>query len=157
MEVTLSKAIVEDAAAIHEMQTRAFLPLLEKYQDYDTNPASETVERVVERLNQACVDYYIIRNAGVAAGSIRVVKKEDNHYWIGTTFILPEFQGQGIAQQVFSQIERIYADAKSWGLATIVQEERNCYLYEKLGYRRTGETKEINDKLTLCFYEKTLF
>ncbi|AIQ29136.1 MULTISPECIES: GNAT family N-acetyltransferase [unclassified Paenibacillus] len=156
MEVTLSKAVAEDAAAIHEMQTRAFLPLLEKYQDYGTNPANETVDRVVERLNQACVDYYIIRNAGVAAGSIRVKKTDEQKYWLGQIFILPEYQGQGIAQQVFNQIERIYADAKSWGLATIVQEERNCYLYEKLGYRRTGETKEINDKLTLCFYEKTL-
>lgn len=64
MEVTLSEAVAEDAAAIHEMQTRAFLPLLEKYQDYDTNPANETVYRVVERLNQACVDYYIIRYSG---------------------------------------------------------------------------------------------
>jgi GNAT superfamily N-acetyltransferase len=156
MEVTLSKAVAEDAAAIHEMQTRAFLPLLEKYQDYDTNPANETVDRVVERLNQACVDYYIIRNAGVAAGSIRVKKTDEQKYWLGQIFILPEYQGQGIAQQVFTQIEHIYAEAKTWGLATIVQEEKNCYLYEKLGYRRTGETKEINDKLTLCFYEKTL-
>lgn len=156
MEVTLSRAVVEDAPAIHEMQTRAFMPLLEKYQDHETNPANETVERVAERINQASVDYYIIRYAGVAAGSIRVKKTDEQKYWLGQIFILPEYQGQGIAQQVFAQIEKIYADATVWGLATIMQEERNCYLYEKLGYKRTGETKEINDKLTLCFYEKTL-
>ncbi|AIQ57967.1 GNAT family N-acetyltransferase [Paenibacillus borealis] len=156
MEVTLSTAVVEDAPAIHEMQTRAFMPLLEKYQDHETNPANETVERVAERINQASVDYYIIRYAGVAAGSIRVKKTDEQKYWLGQIFILPEYQGQGIAQQVFAQIEKIYADATVWGLATIMQEERNCYLYEKLGYRRTGETKEINDKLTLCFYEKKL-
>ncbi|WP_342549262.1 GNAT family N-acetyltransferase [Paenibacillus sp. FSL P2-0089] len=153
-EVTLSKATLEDAADIHAMQLQAFLPLLEKYQDYETSPANETVERVAERLNQAFVDYYIIRYAGVAAGSIRVKKTDEQKYWLGQIFILPEYQGLGIAQQVFAQIEQIYADATVWGLATIVQEERNCYLYEKMGYRKTGETQEINDKLTLCYYEK---
>ncbi|MEK3794269.1 GNAT family N-acetyltransferase [Paenibacillus sp. FSL R7-0204] len=153
-EVTLSKATVGDAEDIHAMQLQAFMPLLEKYQDYETSPANETVERVAERLNQASVDYYIIRNAGVAAGSIRVKKTDAQKYWLGQIFILPQYQGQGIAQQVFAQIEQMYADATVWGLATIVQEERNCYLYEKMGYRRTNETREINDKMTLCYYEK---
>lgn len=154
--VTLSKATVEDAAAIHAMQLEAFLPLLEKYQDYETNPANETLERLVERMNQEFVDYYLIRNAGNAVGSMRVKKTDQHQYWLGQICVLPQCQGQGIAQQAFALIEEIYADAITWGLATVVQEERNCYLYEKLGYRRTNETREINDKMTLCFYEKTL-
>ncbi|WP_238649570.1 GNAT family N-acetyltransferase [Paenibacillus piscarius] len=152
--VTLSKATVEDAAVIHAMQHAAFLPLLEKYQDYETNPANETMERLLERMNQEFVDYYIIRNAGNAVGSIRVKKTDEHHYWLSQLCVVPQSQGQGIAQQAFALIEEIYADAKTWGLATVVQEERNCYLYEKLGYRRTNETREINDKMTLCFYEK---
>lgn len=32
--------------------------------------------------------------------------------------------------------------------------ESNCYLYEKLGYKRTEHTKVINDKMTIVFYEK---
>ncbi|MEK5032988.1 GNAT family N-acetyltransferase [Paenibacillus sp. FSL R7-0302] len=155
-EVTLSKATVEDAAVIHAMQLEAFLPLLEKYQDYETNPANETLERLVERMNQEFVNYYIIRNAGNAVGSIRVKKIEEHHYWLGQLCVVPQSQGQGIAQQAFARIEEIYSDAKMWGLATVVQEERNCYLYEKLGYRRTDEIREINDKMTLCFYEKKL-
>lgn len=153
-EVTLSKATVEDAAVIHDMQLQAFLPLLEKYQDYETNPANETLERLVERMNQEFVDYYLIRNAGNAVGSMRVKKTDEHQYWLGQICVLPQCQGQGIAQQAFALIEEIYADAKMWGLATVVQEERNCYLYEKLGYRRTDETREINDKMTLCYYEK---
>lgn len=154
MEVSLSKAEVKDAAAIHEMQTRAFLPLLEKYQDYDTNPANETVDRTVERIHQAHADNYLIRYSGAAVGAIRVVRKENATYRVGRIFILPEFQGLGIAQQVFALIEQMYTDAKVWELDTVMQEQRNCYLYEKLGYRRTGGTTVINDKLTLCFYEK---
>lgn len=153
-EVTLSKATVEDAAVIHALQLDAFMPLLEKYQDYETNPANETMERLLERMNQQFVDYYIIRNAGNAVGSIRVKKTGEHNYWLSQLCVVPQCQGQGITQQAFARIEEIYADAKTWGLATVVQEERNCYLYEKLGYTRTSETREINDKMTLCFYEK---
>ncbi|MEK3903957.1 GNAT family N-acetyltransferase [Paenibacillus sp. FSL R7-0179] len=155
-EVTLSKATLEDAADIHAMQLQAFLPLLEKYKDHETSPANETLERIVERMNQDFIDYYIIYNAGIAAGSVRVKKKDKHEYWLGQICVLPQYQGLGIAQQAFALIEEVYADAQSWGLATIMQEERNCYLYEKLGYKRTPETQVINDKLTLCFYEKTL-
>lgn len=53
-------------------------------------------------------------------------------------------------------VEQIYDDAKSWNLGTILQEKGNCYLYEKIGYKKTGATKAINDKMTMVFYEKHL-
>ncbi|GIO39496.1 hypothetical protein J41TS12_43570 [Paenibacillus antibioticophila] len=61
-----------------------------------------------------------------------------------------------IAQKVFSIIEDMYNDARYWELDTILQEQGNCYLYEKLGYRRTGEIKQINDEMTIVSYEKHL-
>lgn len=51
-------------------------------------------------------------------------------------------------------IEDIYNDATAWALDTIMQEQGNFYLYEKLGYKRTGEAKVVNDKMTIIFYEK---
>ncbi|AHF06030.1 GNAT family acetyltransferase [Desulfitobacterium metallireducens DSM 15288] len=48
----------------------------------------------------------------------------------------------------------MYWNAKTWELDTILQERRNCYLYEKLGYKKTEKTEVINDKMTLVFYEK---
>ncbi|MEK4347105.1 GNAT family N-acetyltransferase [Paenibacillus sp. FSL P4-0184] len=89
-------------------------------------------------------------------GGVRIVKKENNTYRVSPIFIMPEYQGMGIAQQVFAIIEQRYNDAKKWELDSIEQEQRNCYLYEKVGYKRTEETKRINDKLTLVFYEKTI-
>ncbi|WP_151733839.1 GNAT family N-acetyltransferase ['Paenibacillus yunnanensis' Narsing Rao et al. 2020] len=156
MGITLRKADGADAAVIHEMQVRTFLPLLEKYQDAETSPANEPVERVLQRIEQPQSDYYIIQNAGVPVGGIRVRQKEVQQYWISPVFILPEYQGLGIAQAVFGIIEELYPEARVWGLATILQEERNCYLYEKLGYTRTGEPHPINDKLTIVGYEKLL-
>ena len=43
---------------------------------------------------------------------------------------------------------------EDWELDTILQEPKNCYLYEKMGYRQTGKKNVINERLTLVFYEK---
>lgn len=154
MEITLSKANLEDASTILEMQIIAFMPLLEKYRDYDTSPANESIDRIVHRLNQEFTDYYFINHDETPVGAIRIVTINNWTYRISPIFILPAYQGRGIAQQVFTMIEEMYSDAKSWELDTILQETGNCYLYEKLGYKRTGEIKVINERMTIVFYEK---
>lgn len=156
MDISLFRSGLNEASKIHEMQIKAFIPLLNKYRDYETNPANEPLERVIDRLKQAYTDYYIIRNSNISVGAIRIQRKENNIYRVGPVFILPEYQGKGIAQKVFSIIEDMYNDARFWELDTILQEQGNCYLYEKLGYRRTGEIKQINDEMTIVSYEKHL-
>ncbi|WP_432664661.1 GNAT family N-acetyltransferase [Wukongibacter baidiensis] len=154
MNISLNKAELKDAKTIHAMQIKSFMPLLEKYQDFETNPANEPIEKVVKRIIQPSADYYIIKGDDIAVGGIRIVKRDNKCYRVSPIFILPEHQGIGIAQKVFHMIEQIYYDARSWELETILQEQGNCYLYEKLGYKTTGETQIINDKMTLVFYEK---
>lgn len=155
MEVSLCKATLDDAAKLHEMQVKAFMPLLEKYQDYETNPANESLKKVITRFNQPFTDYYLIKNLEVTIGGIRVIKMDNESYRVSPIFILPEHQGKGIAQKVFAIIEEIYHNARSWELDTIMQEEGLCHLYEKIGYKRTGKSKIINEKITIIFYEKS--
>jgi len=138
------------------MQIKAFTPLFNKYQDHTTSPANESVERIIDRLNESSTDYYIIKDCEVPVGAIRIVRKENKAYRVSPVFIVPEHQGKGIAQKVFAIIEDKYKDALIWELDTILQEQGNCYLYEKLGYRKTGQTKQINDKMTIVFYEKRM-
>lgn len=156
MEISLSKAGLKEASIIHEMQIKAFMPLLNKYKDYETSPANQTVEQIEDRINQSYTDYYLIREANIPVGAIRIVKKENKNYRVSPVFILPDYQGRGIAQKVFSMIEDRYSDARIWELATILEEQRNCYLYEKLGYRQKGDPKQINDKMTIVIYEKRM-
>ncbi|MEK4475614.1 hypothetical protein NSQ91_20500 [Paenibacillus sp. FSL R7-0048] len=66
MEISLSKADASDAAFIHEMQVKAFMPLLEKYKDYETSPANESVEQIRDRINQSFADYYMIKYFDIA-------------------------------------------------------------------------------------------
>jgi GNAT superfamily N-acetyltransferase len=154
MEISLIKSGLDDAETIHSMQIKSFMPLFKKYQDFETSPANEPLEKVVNRIKQSFTDYYIIKIEDTAIGGIRIVKKDIGVYRVSPIFILPEYQGKGIAQKVFEIVEQIYTDARTWELDTILQEQGNCYLYEKLGYKKTGKTEVINDKMTLVYYEK---
>ncbi|MBA2176092.1 GNAT family N-acetyltransferase [Halobacillus locisalis] len=154
MEVRLEKATVPDAQSIFDIQVEAFMPLLDKYKDHDTNPANETVERVISRINNPDGAFYKIVADQKLVGAICILWKEDVHFWISPMFILPSYQGRGVAQKAITLVEERYPQATTWELATII-EERNCYLYEKMGYDKTGVSKKLNDHATLIFYKKT--
>lgn len=156
MNIFLVMSSLEDAPMIHDMQLRSFQPLLQKYEDDETSPANESLTRIEERIQQSVTDYYLIKVDDLAIGAIRIVKKENKTYRVSPVFIVPEFQGQGVAQKVFSRIEVIYSDAEKWELDTILQEKENCYLYEKLGYQRTGKFTQINSKMTIVDYVKRI-
>lgn len=154
MEIKLSRANIDNAKEIHAMQVEAFQELLEKYQDFATSPANETPEKVEARLRQVYTFYYFICIGQQKVGAIRVVDKKDTgKKRISPIFILSEFQGKGIAQKAIQLCEEIHGK-ENWELDTILQEPKNCHLYEKMGYRQTGKTEVINERLTLTFYEK---
>ena len=155
MKIELLRAGVNDAKELHAMQVESFRELFEKYQDYDTSPAKESVEKIEARLKQDFTYYYFICSGLQKIGAIRVVDKKENgkNKRISPIFVLPEFQGQGIAQEAIRLCEEIHGK-EGWELDTILQEPKNCHLYEKMGYRQTGKTEVINERLTLVFYEK---
>lgn len=153
--ITLQKAGIEDARTIHAMQVQAFQGLLEKYQDYATNPAAEPVEKILWRMRAEGSCYFFILRDKEAIGAIRIV---DNgaKCRVSPVYILPEYQGRGYAQQAMLLAEKLYPQASLWELDTIQEEPRLCHLYEKLGYRRTGQTTQIQPGMTIVYYEKTI-
>ena len=156
MRISLKKASIRDAEAIYRLQVESFLPLLRKYRDYETNPANEDVERVINRLKQPHTTYYFIILDGVQIGAIRIIYYDEvRRARISPMFIVPEHQGKGYGQDALALVEEV-VDAECWELETILKEEGNCYLYEKMGYRKTGVTREINDRMTIVFYKKLL-
>lgn len=154
MKVKLRKAILSDAKALLAMQKTAFMPLLEKYQDYDTSPAAETIERTQARIASSSGGFFKIVADGNWAGAVCIQQGKESAYWIGPIFIHPDFQGKGIAQRAMAEVEKLFAEASAWKLATLLEEQGNCYLYEKVGYVRTDRCEPINDKATLVYYEK---
>lgn len=154
MNITLHRASLADAETIWQMQKIAFAALLEKYQDFDTNPGNEPLEKVQWRLSLPATHFYFIQADGENVGAIRVIDRRDaSPKKISPLFILPQHHGKGIAQAAIREAERIHGSSH-WQLDTILQEAGNCHLYEKMGYRQTGETKVINERMTLVFYKK---
>lgn len=155
MEVKLWRADIDDAREIHAMQVEAFGALLEKYQDFDTNPACESVEKVEARLKQDVTYYYFICTGQQKVGAVRVVEQKERgrNKRISPIFILPEFQDRGIAQEAIRLCEEMHG-SENWELETILQEPGNCHLYEKMGYRQTDRREVVNERLILVFYEK---
>lgn len=154
MKIRLEKATDNDAQSIFDIQVNAFMPLLDKYKDYKTNPASETIDSVLTRINNPNGCFYKILTNNTLVGAICVFWKEYVQFWISPMFILPCYQGKGIAQETITQIEKMFPQATTWELATVLEEEGNCYLYEKMGYKTTGVNKKLNDNATLIFYKK---
>lgn len=155
MCIELRKATLNDAETLWQMQVIAFEELLNKYQDYETNPASEKIQRTIERLSMPETYYYFITYENEISGAIRVVDLKDNTTpkRISPLWIMPEYRGKGLAQKAILKAEEIHG-AENWELSTILQEKGNCYLYEKMGYKPVGEPQIINDKMTLVFYKK---
>jgi len=157
MNVKLHKASRNDCELILEMQLKSFADLLYKYQDYEISPGNETIESIYRRFDQDFTDYHLIEYNSMTVGAVRIITNErENTCRISPVFILPEYQGNGIAQATFKLLEEIYYKYSLWKLDTILQERGNCHLYEKLGYIRTGKYEVIKDNMTIVYYEKTM-
>ena len=155
MKIKLIRAHLKDAEELWKMQVESFSELLDRYQDFDTSPANEPIEKVQQRLSQSFTYFYFICMDEQKIGAVRVVdkKEEGKCKRISPISILPQYRGKGYAQRAIQLCEEIHG-AQAWELGTILQEKGNCHLYEKMGYRKTGKTKKINEKMTLVFYEK---
>ena len=154
MSVMLKPAAREDMKTIWNMQVTAFNDLLQKYQDYDISPAAESYETIMQKYEQPETTYYFIAADGVNVGVIRIVDQKDgSRKRISPMWIMAEYRNKGYAQQAIREAENIHG-SDCWSLSTILQEKGNCYLYEKMGYHRTGKIEKINDRMDIVYYEK---
>lgn len=159
--IRLVLATEKDAELLHKLQVEAFMPLYEKYHDDETSPAKESLDIVRWKIkDHPKSEFYIIEFENVAVGGVRVRHHSggtivEGVNWISPIFIIPAFQGRGIAQKVIHKVFDMYPDTITWRLGTIKQEPGNCHLYEKCGFVRYGDEDVVNEKMTLVDYEKS--
>ena len=152
--VKLNPVQREDIETLWKMQVEAFSDMLEKYQDFDLSPAAENIDKVIARYEQPWTKYFFIVADGVTVGAVRVIDKQDgSRKRISPIWIMKEYRNKGYAQQAMEEVERMYGK-DHWCLDTILQEKGNLYLYEKMGYHKTGKVEHINDRMDIVFYEK---
>lgn len=66
----------EDIETVWRMQVEAFSELLEKYQDYHTNPGAENMDKIIAKFEQPWTTYYFIIASNEKVGVIRIVDKK---------------------------------------------------------------------------------
>lgn len=158
--IRLILATENDAELLHKLQVDAFMPLYEKYQDDETSPAKESLDTIRWKItDRSKSDFYIIVFENEPVGGIRVRNHDGGKItegvrWISPIFVIPAFQGRGIAQKVIQQVFDMFEDTITWRLDTIKEEPGNCHLYEKCGFVRWGDEEVVNEKMTLVKYEK---
>lgn len=153
MQIVLDRATLTDAQEIYDLQIKSFKALLEKYQDYNFSPGAEKLEHTIQRFQETVTDFYFISLEKKHIGAIRICHF-DKLCMLKQIFILPEYQGYGYAQKAIIIAESLYPNAEKWELDTILQEKKLCYLYEKMGYKKTGKVEHIKNGMDLVFYTK---
>ena len=154
MNIELKPVKREELETVWKMQVEAFKDLLQKYQDYDMSPAAESIDKITARFEQPWTTYYFIMADNKCVGVIRIVDKKDTRRKrISPIWIMKEFRNKGYASRAILEAERIHG-LHHWCLDTILQEEGNLHLYEKMGYHRTGRIDKINDRMDIVYYEK---
>ena len=155
MDIRVSRFRECDLDTVFEIQRAAFKPLYQKYHDDSSSPYMESKETVLRKYTRSGTLGYLFFIDATAAGTVRVTIDDVNKSGrVSALCVLPEYQGRGIAQTALLEIERLHPHVERWLLDTILEEAGNCHLYEKIGYKKTGKTEVINEKMTLVFYEK---
>ena len=143
-----------------QMQKEAFMPLLEKYRDYDTSPAAVTRDEVKrKRARPEMLGCWFILEDGEKVGSFYVkrsdpVREGVPRFFLSNVFVLPAYQNRGIAQRAIRLVEEKFPPG-DWLLYTIEEEPGNCHLYAKVGYRKNDTRMTVNERMTLIGYEKS--
>jgi GNAT superfamily N-acetyltransferase len=146
----ITRARIEDAREILELQKLAYQSEALLYQDEALPPLLQTLEELDRDFEnqfflKAVLDDRII-------GSVRATMKQGTCY-IGRLVVHPDYQNRGIGTMLMQVIEQCFARAGRYELFTGHRSERNLELYHKLGYQ-PYRSEPVHEGLDLVFLEK---
>lgn len=144
----------EYAGIVQKILQNAYLPLLEKYHDEEQNLANRTIERIKWHINHQ--DAYLLQIDHENVGYVRIKQIGTDEYSISDLAIRKDYQNKGYAQFFLKELEKEYPAAQKWSLVTVLEEPKDCHLYEKLGYIQKGIVSEINENMHMVLYVKTV-
>ncbi len=101
------------------------------------------------------VGYKIIAGEEIIGGIIVWILPEA-HNILGTIFVDPNHQDQGVGQQIWTFIEETYPETASWRLGTSSWATKNHHFYEKCGFVKVDEDPLIKPEDDSLIFRKEL-
>ncbi len=146
----IQTANIEDAAEILALQKLAYKSEAKLHDDFQIPPLVENLYELKDKFKTHV--FLKVTADGKIIGSVRILQK-DNTCHIGRLMVHPDFQNQGIATKLLTDIEGMFQCSR-FELFTGEKSVKNIRLYEKLGYKRFKVEKPARN-VNLVFLEKT--
>ena len=150
--IRFEKATPADAAALTEVQVRAFDDDTRRYPGVPAGgpPGYDDLGWQLDRMSRG--HYFKIVEGETIVGGAIVFRVGPGHCELGRIWIDPAHQGRGIGGETLRFLEGAFPDASRWTLDTPAWATRNHSFYERHGYRKVREGPV--GRTVLWFYEK---
>lgn len=146
----IQEVCFEDLPAILELQKTCYTENAKRYNDFDIPPMQQTLTDLLAEFKESIILKAVVDDKII--GSIRAYQKNGTCY-VGRVIVHPEFQNQGIGSKLLIKIEDYFENATRFELFTGFRDEKNLYLYQKLGYEIFYK-KKVTENLEMVFLEK---
>jgi GNAT superfamily N-acetyltransferase len=139
LTLTFPLTVEADIPALTAVMTRAFDDAARKQRGHERGgpPGYDNGDFFRQWLfgSRNSIGYNIVLAGRIVGGAIVWIYPH-GHNWLGTIFIDPAYQDQGIATRTWQFLEDRYPATRDWTLETPVWALKNHHFYEKCGFRR---------------------
>ena len=139
--ITIEKAVLEDAAIMTEIKTRAYNKEINTYLGRDGGPEGYNEISSEEYIIEHFIAYKIVLE-GRIIGAFFLISLGEDEMQFEDFVIDPEEQNKGYGYKVLNLLEKAYPSIKIWHLSTPTFSVGNQHLYEKFGYQREVEKED---------------
>lgn len=147
-DLIIEEATKNDLKDILKLQKKCFEENAKRYNDFQIPPLIQTLESIQAEFENLLFLKAVIDN--IIVGSVRGYTKDRTSY-INKLIVDSKYQNHGIGKKLMIEIEKKLG-ANHFELFTGYKDEKNIYLYKKLGYNIF--TKEENKDPLLVFLHK---
>ena len=146
----ISKATINDAEAILELQRLAYQSEAIICNDWSLPPLTQTLKSLQEDFITLSFLKAVVNERIV--GSIRA-KVHAGVCEIGRLIVHPNFQRQGIGSELLRAIEASFPEVTAFELFTSTKSSANIRLYQNHGYA-ASRTRTLSPTVSLIFLQK---
>ena len=147
---SITHALIENAAAILQLQKLAYQSEAKLYSDFSIPPLIQTIEELEVDFTRKV--FLKTQVESKIIGSVRGYQSGNTCY-VERLIVHPNHQGRGIGTALMASVELCFGQVQRFELFTGNKSDRNIHLYERLGYKIFKNAK-INENLSFVFMEK---